>query len=473
MKKTIFFIFSILSLLSLAACGVSEEEIPTAETLMQKVEALRQNYKYIELEEQAALQMQMSLLDESASIEMSMRAKIETSGNDFHALVENSRGEQGDDISKTELYVLFHEAHDQYEAYIRQDGQLRQTIFDAQTENSLMLDADSDIRNLLLAEETALVEGTECFVVSGDVPLSTVLGKLTFWNEMHEFTNGALDEDLLIPARFYFDTEDQELILAEADGKEAFEAWMNRKMKARPEYAPDVTVSMFDLSLKILSREEDGEIRLPTDLPASSEHAEQYGTIPTVELTSDLDLSAEDLELEEYRLDHGEYTSEICLVRNKAEETLDLQLTAYAFDAEDRQLAVDQVWAEAVGPGMTGAVRFFWDTDTVDHVKIKVYAKREDRFLDASADLSCETSIEQNKVQLELTNTSGQKLLSVMAYILFFDDEGSFVGYDYDYFTDYDFELKAGSSISGTLECLDADSFDSFEIYLLGQRELD
>ena len=134
MKKADFFIFSIILLLSLAACGVPEEEKPTAETMMQKVEALRQNYRYIELEEQAALHMEMSLLEESASIEMSMRAKIETAGNDFHAHMENSRGGQGDDRSETELYVLFHEARDQYEAYILQDDQLRQTFFDSQTE---------------------------------------------------------------------------------------------------------------------------------------------------------------------------------------------------------------------------------------------------------------------------------------------------------------------------------------------------
>lgn len=92
----------------------------------------------------------------------------------------------------------------------------------------------------------------------------------------------------------------------------------------------------------------------------------------------------------------------------------------------------------------------------------------EEEFYDCVlSDLSYESVPAQEKEIVSVTNNGTEAAEFVECYMLFFMN-GNVVGFETQYFTDDDFELKPGKTITEEMDCYEP--YDSYLIYFTGRR---
>ena len=98
----------------------------------------------------------------------------------------------------------------------------------------------------------------------------------------------------------------------------------------------------------------------------------------------------------------------------------------------------------------------------------EIIVSEEDYFECVVSDLSYETVTAKHKEIVSVTNNGSEPAEFVQVYVLFFKGE-KVVEIDHAYYTDDDFELKPGKTMTKELECYE--DYDSVQIFLMGRRE--
>ena len=100
-------------------------------------------------------------------------------------------------------------------------------------------------------------------------------------------------------------------------------------------------------------------------------------------------------------------------------------------------------------------------------IEYTLEAKEESIYECVISDLSYETTSAKKKEIVSVTNNGTEVAESVEGYALFFEGD-TLVDFNYTYFTDGDYEIKPGKTITKELEC--SKNYDSVKIYFTGYR---
>ena len=163
-------------------------------------------------------------------------------------------------------------------------------------------------------------------------------------------------------------------------------------------------------------------------------------------------------------------TVEIIIVKNNSAFDLDeLTVDMYFYDANDMIVGVDDDFARAVGAGDSVVFVYnIFDLDGYERAEYEFSVEEKEYLEPVVSDLSYEDNVTDNRVILQVTNNGERPAELVEATVLFYRGE-NLVGWGQDFFTDDDFEIKPGDTLTEDFECYD--SFDSYEVYFTGQRD--
>lgn len=172
------------------------------------------------------------------------------------------------------------------------------------------------------------------------------------------------------------------------------------------------------------------------------------------------------LKVTEYSYKSGSHPWVFLVVENTSDFTLDIRAALKTYDSSNNMLAAKDYSEDAIGQGTKTIFSFCLDED---------YAKTEYELtpaLDTSyesvvQDLTYTSTAAKNKEVLSVTNNSDSAAEFVEAYVLFFKGN-TLVDHTTCYFTDDDYELKAGATITKEMDCYE--EYDSFQVYFTGRR---
>lgn len=180
-------------------------------------------------------------------------------------------------------------------------------------------------------------------------------------------------------------------------------------------------------------------------------------------------VNTEDIKiLAEYSIVGGLYGEHLIIVKNVTDKTLDFSTEGIALDSNDKEIGTTSSWVSGLGPDATTII---WEVYELDKVGLEGYEliieTSPSEFTESVIqDLSYECiEFEGDGLECTVTNNSSKTAEFVDGYALFFKD-GKFVDYDFDFFSDDNWELKAGESIKR--ELYSWEEFDSYEFYMTG-----
>lgn len=196
-------------------------------------------------------------------------------------------------------------------------------------------------------------------------------------------------------------------------------------------------------------------------------------TTTAVKTTAQSETSKQGEEIEvlaEYTLPDGIgwYTRHFVVVRNNTNKTLEISTSSKAYDGDGNVLGLASSGVDALGAGCTTAFYEAFETSSaIAFYDMNITYKPSTWAESVIQDLSYSETIINNGVIYDVTNNGNEAAEFVEGYALFFSGD-TLVGYDSNYITDDDSEIKSGETISKQFRCYE--SFDRVEFYLDGIR---
>ena len=114
------------------------------------------------------------------------------------------------------------------------------------------------------------------------------------------------------------------------------------------------------------------------------------------------------------------------------------------------------------------ATIYFNNVAGIDHVSYTMEYETDLYYSPVIKDLSVEYTTNEKNAIVSITNKGNEPADFVEAYALFFDADGNIVQYGSNYFSDDDFELKPGATITKQLNAYG--TYTSVKIYVSGRR---
>jgi hypothetical protein len=165
-----------------------------------------------------------------------------------------------------------------------------------------------------------------------------------------------------------------------------------------------------------------------------------------------------DFTVKEYLYDNSYgSTSYYLAITNNSSEIVAIDGNGTAKDSEGNVLGADNMSIDVLAPGET----------TIDYFHFSNVSGVASYYSPIIGDLSIDESINNSNVILSITNNGNVAADFVQAYAIFLDSSDNVVSVDSCYITDDDYEIKAGATLSGQLDC--RKSFDHVDIYLSGR----
>lgn len=192
--------------------------------------------------------------------------------------------------------------------------------------------------------------------------------------------------------------------------------------------------------------------------------------IPAPTPTPVKDLSDKIEIVKEYTLQDsiGWYTKHIVVIRNNSNETVEISTSSLAYGKDGSIIAMAGSSCDALGAGCMSVICENFETNVeIDHYIMDMTASPSDYYKSVIQDLSyVQNSIKEGAV-FQVTNNGQYAARFVKGYALFFLDD-KLVDYDWTYFTDNDYEIKPGKTVSNQITSYK--EFDRIEFYLDGRR---
>lgn len=154
------------------------------------------------------------------------------------------------------------------------------------------------------------------------------------------------------------------------------------------------------------------------------------------------------------------------IVKNTSEYPLEISATLQTFDDSGGILSSNDSDVEAVAPGTVTLLSFYLDEDYADY-KYELSVEKETYYECVSQNLTYTSNKAKDKEVVTVTNNGSIAAEFVEAHILFFKN-GVLVEYDRTYFTDDDYEIKPGKSITKEISIYGTD-YDEFQIIFTGR----
>ena len=225
-----------------------------------------------------------------------------------------------------------------------------------------------------------------------------------------------------------------------------------------------IAIFMFEIFVVGLTNSDKSTVSSTTT--ASEGTAEKNGKEESQDVAVDL---ASQMSITEYSMENsiGD-TYYILVVKNNSNETVQLSVNAIAKDADGKTIGAASSSEDAVASGQEVCMLNYFDSvKDADTFEYTLTAKKDIYYKPVYSDLSVDESRTDTKVILTVTNTGDKAAMFVQAHAIFFKN-GELIGYDYNYVTDDDSELKPGATLSKELECYS--EYDDVKIYMSGRR---
>lgn len=158
------------------------------------------------------------------------------------------------------------------------------------------------------------------------------------------------------------------------------------------------------------------------------------------------------------------------IVKNNSDKTVSLDVNAVAKDSDGKTVGAASSSGEAIGSGHEVCLMNYFDNISIDSTfEYTMSAKEDDYYKSVLGDLAHEDSDTGDKVVVTCTNNGDEAAQFVEGTVLFFSGD-SLAGYQTNYFTDDDSELKPGASIAKEFDFYEEGAYDRFEVYFTGRR---
>ena len=164
----------------------------------------------------------------------------------------------------------------------------------------------------------------------------------------------------------------------------------------------------------------------------------------------------------------GWYTRHFMIVKNNSYETVDISTSSLAYDINGTMVSAANGEFNALGAGCVSVFYEAFDTDkNIDHYETEMNIKKSKYYKSVIQDLSYVKNDINGGAIFQVTNNGSEAAEFVEGFALFFLN-GKLVDFDTAYFTDDDFEIKPGKTISKQITS--RSDFDTIEFYFTGRR---
>ena len=153
-------------------------------------------------------------------------------------------------------------------------------------------------------------------------------------------------------------------------------------------------------------------------------------------------------------------------IKNNASYAISANINAVALDENGIKLGADDGTINVIGAGEETVECLYFDSVSgIKSFDYEIEYEKENYFNPAMSYIEIEEVINEKNVVITCTNNHDEKSAMIEAYVLFLND-GEVKNYGSAYFTDDDFELKAGKSISEQIDCYG--NFNEVKIFYEG-----
>lgn len=185
---------------------------------------------------------------------------------------------------------------------------------------------------------------------------------------------------------------------------------------------------------------------------------------PTTNLVSDGDFS-----VREYKYESLDSTIWFLIVTNHSQYDVSIKANSVAYDKSGKSVGAGSATIDVIGAGQTSICCFYYmDVVGIDHIDYQMFYDTNLYYSDVIHSLTVNSTPNRENVTVSITNNGSKPAEFVEAYALFFDSDHNVVSYDTAYFTDSDYELKSGATITEQLNAYD--NYSTVSVYLVGRH---
>ena len=204
-----------------------------------------------------------------------------------------------------------------------------------------------------------------------------------------------------------------------------------------------------------------------TENSSSSIHTSQN---VSVENTEEVSEKVKVEILKEYTLSDGIgwYTRHFMVIQNTSNVTVDVSTSSLAYDKDGNVVSTDDASFEALGAGCISVMYEAFETESeIAYYETTLNVSESRYYESVIEDLSYIQNDIDGGAVFQVTNNGTEPADFVEGYALFFRN-GELIGFESNYFTDDDSEIKSGATISKQFNSYE--NFDTIEFYLTGRR---
>lgn len=182
-------------------------------------------------------------------------------------------------------------------------------------------------------------------------------------------------------------------------------------------------------------------------------------------------LSSEELALQMDVSEYG-YTSYgsiyyVLVITNNSPVTVTINTNVVGKDSEGNNIGAESGYAEAIESGHSAVISHLFYDSQPESFEYTLETSEASFYQSASSDIIYEENDTGNGIVMTCTNNGEEAASGVEGTVLFFLGE-ELVYCETQYFSDSDFELKAGASLTEEFDC--DESYDSYQIYITAIR---
>lgn len=172
------------------------------------------------------------------------------------------------------------------------------------------------------------------------------------------------------------------------------------------------------------------------------------------------------LEVTEYTYKNEFWNYAFIAVRNNSDFTINISADAKFYDETGALVGAKSAGETTVGKGQEVLLCFMPDEDFAK-MEYEISADEDKWYESAVSALSYESVKAKDKEIVSVKNNGSEAVEFSECEVLFFNGD-KIVGYSSEYFTDDDFEIKPGKTITKELNCYD--EYDSVKFFFTGRR---
>jgi hypothetical protein len=205
----------------------------------------------------------------------------------------------------------------------------------------------------------------------------------------------------------------------------------------------------------------------PTEKPTPA--PTQPPTEPPTQKPTQKPVSASNIQvLEEYTYSYGAWlTVHLVVIKNNNDKPVEISTSTLAYKSDGTLISVSNGTVDVVGSGCVTIYSEIFETEEeISYYDTELNVELEDWYECGLNDLSYTQTPVKDGAIFQVTNNGSKPIDFVQGYALFFKDN-TLIGWSSEYFTDNDYNIKPGKTISKQISVYN--EYDTVKFYLTGR----